>query len=584
MNRILRSMAAGMMSACMLAEGVLPLAAETPQDDVTVITYTCTRYADGESTVSAAAPVYQAKADPQADVYFDSIAEAGAYIREQMVNHEEIISFHLTEDSGDIVETGDAMMAAAFTHTGKGNEGDYLAFQYGSYRVQRGVHGFYEDDIVYRIILDYYTTKEQEQTVTDRLAQVYREIGLNWSDSEYTRFKKIYDYVISHVTYDYANLDNEAYTLKHTAYAALINGTSVCQGYALLMYRMLLDWGIDTRIISGDTSNGFHAWNIVGIDSLYYSIDATWEPVEPGYQYLLKGSRDFPDHDAKEKFRTDEFTNAYPLCPYDYQEGSTAVTGVSLSQNSLTLEIGETCQLNAQVNPAGANQTVLWKASDSSVYVSETGLVKAQHTGKAAVTVQTQNGNRTAVCNVNVIDSLAIPFGFVHDFRTGKDFWYENNTRQAVAGDPKNIWDSLYGVERGREIYDPASNAWYWLDSIYDGAKAVGKEVWIPYIYQDEDNWTPAQKREIAHESDHGMYKLVYRSMMNKTGKWVRYNAQGAMAKGWYTVTGPEVQLYPDQAGNTYYYDTRTGLMAKGWIVIDHHRYHFDEITGVLQN
>ncbi len=61
--------------------------------------------------------------------------------------------------------------------------------------------------------------------------------------------------------------------------------------------------------------------------------------------------------------------------------------------------------------------------------------------------------------------------------RDGRMYWLENGEIQGVTGDPKNIIDEIYGIERGREIYDPESDAWYWLDACYDGAKAVSKEV-----------------------------------------------------------------------------------------------------------
>ena len=54
------------------------------------------------------------------------------------------------------------------------------------------------------------------------------------------------------------------------------------------------------------------------------------------------------------------------------------------------------------------------------------------------------------------------------------------------------------------------------------------------------------------------------------------------MYKGWYTVEGEDALLYPSQAGNTYYYDKKTGLMAKGTVTIDGVTYSFDKITGVL--
>ncbi len=163
----------------------------------------------------------------------------------------------------------------------------------------------------------------------------------------------------------------------------------------------------------------------------------------------------------------------------------------------------------------------------------------------------------------------------------GKFYWYENNVRQGTFDDPQGVLGD--GTVRGREIYDPSSNAWYWLDSIYDGAKACGKEVWMPYVYQDEDTWDDEKKRNIAYESDEGMGEFVLNAIRNKTGKWVRYDSEGKMLKGWVTIEGDLAALYPNQAGNTYYYDTRTGLMAKGHVTIGGVEYYFDEITGVRQ-
>ena len=128
-----------------------------------------------------------------------------------------------------------------------------------------------------------------------------------------------------------------------------------------------------------------------------------------------------------------------------------------------------------------------------------------------------------------------------------KLFWYENNKRQGVYGDKKNIWDKIYGIERGREIYDPLTDAWYWLDAVYNGAIAVDKEVWMPYIYQDEKPGST-------------------------DGKWVRYDEQGRMIKG----------LYRDRNNNYYYYDLITGEMFKGIKDINGRNFYFDELTGIL--
>ncbi len=176
-----------------------------------------------------------------------------------------------------------------------------------------------------------------------------------------------------------------------------------------------------------------------------------------------------------------------------------------------------------------------------------------------------------------------------------KSYWYENALRQGNEGDSKCFW--YEGTLRGREIYDPASDGWYWLDANANGAKAVNKEVFMPYIYQEEEDHLnsgdDAWIKEVASLSNRiepyvvdlsaQIEEAVRSHGKEGAGKWVRYNAEGKMIKGWYTVAGNEVSLYPNQAGNTYFYDYQTGLMAKGRVNIGGVEYYFDEITGALQ-
>ncbi len=176
--------------------------------------------------------------------------------------------------------------------------------------------------------------------------------------------------------------------------------------------------------------------------------------------------------------------------------------------------------------------------------------------------------------------------------KDGKSYWFEGGKRQGDSLDVKCF--SYEGTVRGREIYDPGSDGWYWLDVNADGAKAVNKEVFMPYIYQDEEDhlYDDAWIDGVAALSRRNDPQKVDLSSQIRTavkshggegaGKWVRYDAQGKMIKGWYTVCGTDELLYPDQIGNTYYYDQQTGLMAKGRVTIDGTEYMFDEVTGVL--
>ena len=163
---------------------------------------------------------------------------------------------------------------------------------------------------------------------------------------------------------------------------------------------------------------------------------------------------------------------------------------------------------------------------------------------------------------------------------TSKSYWYEKGVRQGTYSDANGVLGD--GTIRGREIYDSETDGWYWLDACYNGAKAVDKEVWMPYIYQGESNWS--EEEIVAQSAASGnMAAQVADAIRNGTGKWVRYDSEGKMYKGWYRV-GLFSDLYPSQRGNTYYYDQMTGLMAKGYVEIDGKTYHFDEITGALIN
>lgn len=255
---------------------------------------------------------------------------------------------------------------------------------------------------------------------------------------------------------------------------------------------------------------------------------------------------------------------------------SVPVEKIQINKSSLSFRRGDSEKLTAEVFPADATEkTVSWTSSDSSIAkVDSTGSVIAVGRGTATIVAASADGEIKDVCTVTV--GLYDEWEVIGD----KSYWYEENERQGTSSDSKCFW--YEGTLRGREIYDAASDGWYWLDVNADGAKATGKEVFMPYIYQQEDSWSDDEKIANANASDDGLQAYVLECIRNKTGKWVRYDNNGKMLKGWVTISGTLANLYPDQKGNTYYYDYKTGLMAKGWITLNGTTYHFDEVTGAL--
>ena len=138
--------------------------------------------------------------------------------------------------------------------------------------------------------------------------------------SEFEKAKRIYVYITSHVTYDYANLYNDS-TGKYTAYNALEKGTAVCQGYASLLYRMMRMSGISCRFISGDGGGVRHGWNIVKIGFSYYNLDSTWDAGHDAssFLYFLKSNKDFYGHTRDDRFKTSTFNTTYPMSKTSYK-------------------------------------------------------------------------------------------------------------------------------------------------------------------------------------------------------------------------------------------------------------------------
>lgn len=81
-----------------------------------------------------------------------------------------------------------------------------------------------------------------------------------------------------------------------------------------------------------------------------------------------------------------------------------AVTGVTVSPTTKSLVVGATQQLTPTVAPTNAtNKAVTYTSSDATVAtVNASGLVTAVKAGTTNITVNTTDGNKTAVCAVTV--------------------------------------------------------------------------------------------------------------------------------------------------------------------------------------
>lgn len=181
-------------------------------------------------------------------------------------------------------------------------------------------------------------------------------------------------------------------------------------------------------------------------------------------------------------------------------------------------------------------------------------------------------------------------------------YWYDDHVRQGLTG-------------RGKEIYDPATNSWYWMDSLEDGKMAVNKDVYQPYTVQGQDG----TGKWVRYDHFGRMQKGQVHAPINGSNEWGYWwfdETTGAMKKGltevnqvrsrevpltdrygnvmknpdgstamkteWYMVDGNnnEVTNSNDAAKKWVYYDDNTGVMLKGYHTIGDTLYYFDEYDG----
>ena len=87
------------------------------------------------------------------------------------------------------------------------------------------------------------------------------------------------------------------------------------------------------------------------------------------------------------------------------------VTGINLNKTALTLTVGYYETLTATVSPASAtNKNISWTSDKPSVAKVENGKVTAVGVGTATITVTTEDGNKTATCNVTVNSDYYPPY------------------------------------------------------------------------------------------------------------------------------------------------------------------------------
>ena len=118
------------------------------------------------------------------------------------------------------------------------------------------------------------------------------------SNDDYERIIFVHDYLIKNAIYDHDAL-NEYYKTSRSpsceyifsSYGCLVNGKTVCSGYAKAFQLIMRELGYDSTYVVGDAGER-HGWNCVYLDGEGYFVDVTWDDGDlktevPFYNYAF---------------------------------------------------------------------------------------------------------------------------------------------------------------------------------------------------------------------------------------------------------------------------------------------------------
>lgn len=115
-------------------------------------------------------------------------------------------------------------------------------------------------------------TKSQVSEIEFKVTEIMHNY-VNKEDNLEDKIKSAHDYIINNTKYDFEKINNNNTYYSNIAYGTLIQGQSVCSGYADAMAIFLTKLNVPNFKVASDT----HVWNAVYINENWYHLDSTWD-------------------------------------------------------------------------------------------------------------------------------------------------------------------------------------------------------------------------------------------------------------------------------------------------------------------
>ncbi|HHZ01554.1 MAG TPA: hypothetical protein GX396_01260 [Tissierellia bacterium] len=162
------------------------------------------------------------------------------------------------------------------------------------------------------INVSYIITPQERMEADKKIDEILSHIIKPYMN-DHEKVKAVHDYIVLRGKYD------TSFTY-YSDYDLLVEGTSVCNGYALLTYNMLNKLNIPVKLVSGTAEGENHIWNMVKLGTHWFHLDTSWNDPLPdkgniSYKYYMLTEKEISmDHTIDEELNIPKSTKRY----YDY--------------------------------------------------------------------------------------------------------------------------------------------------------------------------------------------------------------------------------------------------------------------------